>query len=206
MPNSEQSVLNLTLDYSPNFTPNRARTEFLIIHHTGGKSADTAFGSAVDWLGRKEAMASAHFVIPRRMSNIVQMVRLEDKAWHAGRSSWVLDGKPVTGLNSYAIGIELAGNGNRWEYTDFQYAALAAICIDLIFPEYPHLADPERILGHEQISPGRKVDPGRMFDWRRFYKSLEEGGDIFAMDLKEESEEDDRADDGWPEWLGARPA
>lgn len=141
----------------------------LIIHHTGNEN----LRSAVSWLSTKDAhYLSAHFVIGRD-GECVQMVDPDcHVAFHAGKSQYYhpLEHKLVSGWNDYAIGIELIGDGNRFEYTDEQMitlARLSAACMD----RYKSI-DPRCITGHQNVSPGRKVDPGRLFDWRRYFRLL----------------------------------
>lgn len=103
---------------------------------------------------------SAHFLI-RRDGELVQYVSCDDRAWHAGVSQY--DGR--TGCNDFAIGIELEGTDDI-DYTDKQYVCLAQLAHSLI-EYYPNLT-PDSIVGHCDIAPGRKTDPGDSFDWQRF--------------------------------------
>lgn len=100
---------------------------------------------------------SAHFVI-RRDGEIIQFVPCVKRAWHAGESSW----KGRTRCNDYSIGVELEGTGDM-PFTDAQYERLAELTIALKrrFP----IAD---IVGHSDVAPGRKSDPGPQFDWVRY--------------------------------------
>ena len=103
---------------------------------------------------------SAHFLI-RRDGELVQYVCCDDRAWHAGVS--VFEGR--SGCNDFAIGIELEG-ADDIAYTDIQYQCLAQLT-DALIAAYPALTT-ERIVGHCDIAPGRKTDPGDSFDWLRF--------------------------------------
>lgn len=107
---------------------------------------------------------SAHFLIDRR-GRITQFVSTARAAYHAGRSSW--QGREA--CNDFSIGIELEGDAGH-AFTGRQYLSLARLCRDLM-KAYPAVT-PERIVGHSDISPGRKADPGPMFDWTRFRKLL----------------------------------
>ena len=104
---------------------------------------------------------SSHFLI-RRDGEIVQFVSCAARAWHAGASSW----RGVAGCNDYSIGIELEGTDVD-AYADAQYAALSALCRALA-RRYP-IAD---FVGHADIAPGRKTDPGPAFDWARLARAL----------------------------------
>ena len=102
---------------------------------------------------------SAHLLISRR-GRITQFVPFDQRAWHAGVSDWA--GRPR--CNDYAIGIELEGTDER-SYTQSQYRQLGRV-LDTLLAAYPRLSV-ERIVGHQEIAPGRKTDPGPSFDWAR---------------------------------------
>lgn len=99
---------------------------------------------------------SAHFLI-RRDGESIQFVSCEDRAWHAGQSAW----QGRTRCNDFSIGIELEGSDDQG-YEAAQYAALIAL-IDALRARYP-VRD---IVGHSDIAPGRKTDPGPHFEWSR---------------------------------------
>ena len=102
---------------------------------------------------------SAHVLI-RRDGELVQFVPFGARAWHAGRSSW--QGRDA--CNDYSIGIECEGT-DEVPYEDAQYAALRAL-LPRLLEAYPKIT-PERIVGHSNVAPGRKTDPGDSFDWAR---------------------------------------
>lgn len=104
---------------------------------------------------------SAHFLI-RRDGETIQFVACEQRAWHAGQSQWI--GRST--CNDYSIGIELEGTDDI-AFSDEQYVALSALT-NAIRLRYP-IAD---IVGHSDIAPGRKTDPGPCFDWERFRAGL----------------------------------
>lgn len=108
---------------------------------------------------------SAHFFITRQ-GEVVQFVSVDKRAWHAGQSSF--HGRP--NVNDFSVGIELEGTDDI-PYTDAQYMAIKGLTIDLM-REYP--ITPDAIVGHADIAPGRKTDPGRSFDWSRYRNSLKE--------------------------------
>jgi N-acetyl-anhydromuramoyl-L-alanine amidase len=109
---------------------------------------------------------SAHALI-RRDGEIVQYVPFAQRAWHAGKSEY----RGRTGCNDFSIGVELEGSDDT-SYTDAQYAALAALAAALLLT-YPSLSAQD-IVGHSEIAPGRKTDPGASFDWLRFRSLLAE--------------------------------
>jgi AmpD protein len=107
---------------------------------------------------------SAHLVI-RRDGHTVQYVPFHARAWHAGESRFA--GRQV--CNDFSIGIELEGTDDL-PYTDAQYASLA-VASRALREAYP-LIRPHRIVGHSDVAPGRKTDPGPAFDWPRFRAAL----------------------------------
>jgi AmpD protein len=111
-----------------------------------------------------ELQVSAHIFI-ERTGNIIQFVPFDARAWHAGASSF----RGVANCNDYSIGIELEGCDDI-AYTDAQYEALAGLSRQIL-AVYPHIT-PDRIVGHNQIAPERKTDPGEAFDWARFHQML----------------------------------
>jgi AmpD protein len=102
---------------------------------------------------------SSHLLV-QRDGAITQYVKFTDRAWHAGKSQF--EGRDA--CNDFSIGIELEG-ADTVPYEDAQYAALAEV-IAALFAAYPDLR-PHRIVGHSDIAPGRKTDPGPAFDWAR---------------------------------------
>lgn len=107
---------------------------------------------------------SAHLLI-RRNGDIHQYVPFHLRAWHAGTSQYL--GRER--CNDYSLGIELEGSVKQ-DFTDIQYQRLAEVVRVLLW-HYPSLSR-QRIVGHSDIAPGRKDDPGPLFDWERFYGLL----------------------------------
>ncbi len=108
---------------------------------------------------------SAHVVIDRA-GKITQYVSFLQRAWHAGASEFM--GRPK--CNDYSIGVELEGCDEQ-PYTDIQYEQLAALTLSLM-QAWPAITR-ERLVGHCHIAPGRKTDPGPLFDWPRYYHRIE---------------------------------
>jgi AmpD protein len=102
---------------------------------------------------------SAHLLI-RRTGEVVQYVPFHRRAWHAGVSSW--EGRER--CNDYSIGIELEGTDHS-PYESTQYAMLSRV-IAMLCRTYPELSS-ARVVGHSDVAPGRKSDPGTAFDWPR---------------------------------------
>ena len=155
------------------FDPGKIANDMIIVHHTGSTNGMiNSFEGTISWfkpaVWRSTNQASAQYVIAREERPIVQMVRDEDTAWHAGKSSWEIHGELRESINKWSIGIELQGDGNLVRYTDFQYEAL----IWLVKQKIKQFNIPiDLIRGHQEVSPW-KPDPGPMFDWDRFKQAL----------------------------------
>ncbi len=158
---------------SPNCSDREGRTvDTVVLHHIslppgefGGGHVEELFCNRLDPAGHPYfaevcgLCVSAHFLIERDGA-VTQFVDTERKAWHAGESE--LEGE--ADVNRRSVGIELEGDGEA-EYTDAQYAVLDRLLAE-VRAAHPAITD-RRIVGHEHISPGRKRDPGPMFDWFR---------------------------------------
>ncbi len=112
-----------------------------------------------------ELRVSAHLFI-RRDGRMMQFVPFSRRAWHAGQS--VFEGRER--CNDFSIGIELEGTDEH-PYTGSQYRQLTRVA-RLLLRAYPAIST-ERIVGHSDIAPGRKTDPGEHFDWRRLRRALQ---------------------------------
>jgi N-acetyl-anhydromuramoyl-L-alanine amidase len=120
---------------------------------TGSLPAD-AHPEFVDRAGLR---VSAHLLV-RRDGEVVQFVPFSHRAWHAGRSNW--QGRDA--CNDYSIGIECEGT-DEVPYTGEQYARLREL-LPMLLAGYPAISK-DRIVGHSDVAPGRKTDPGDSFDW-----------------------------------------
>lgn len=107
---------------------------------------------------------SSHLLISRR-GRLTQFVPFDRRAWHAGASAW----RGRSGCNDFAIGIELEGTDDGG-YTDSQYRKLGRV-LNALLARYPRLS-PDAVVGHLEIAPGRKTDPGASFDWSRVLTGL----------------------------------
>ncbi|PSL18123.1 N-acetylmuramoyl-L-alanine amidase [Shimia abyssi] len=141
---------------SPNFGPRRdeLRPEYVVLHYTAMKTADAALERLCD----PEFEVSAHYLI----TEVGQVIRLVDerfRAWHAGAGMW--QGKDD--LNSRSIGIELANRGNH-PFSNLQMNALELLLAGIL---QRWELSPSCVIGHSDMAPDRKKDPGRRFDWRR---------------------------------------
>ena len=164
---------------SPNCGPRPAacEPELLVIHNIslppgcyGGDCIERLFTNCLDWEEHpyfdeiRGVEVSAHLLV-RRSGALQQFVGFRERAWHAGKSCY--EGRD--NCNDFSIGIELEGVDDE-PYTDGQYVALAAVTV-LLIEHYPAL-DANRIVGHSDIAPGRKTDPGPAFDWSRYRNAL----------------------------------
>jgi N-acetylmuramoyl-L-alanine amidase len=130
----------------------------LVLHYTGMATAAEALARLLD----PQAKVSAHYLIDEDGS-IVQLVDEAMRAWHAGVSFW----RGQTGVNARSIGIELVNPGHDWGYRPFpepQMAATIGLARGLL-ARHPIAAG--NVVGHSDIAPRRKADPGELFDWRR---------------------------------------
>ncbi|NWF36706.1 1,6-anhydro-N-acetylmuramyl-L-alanine amidase AmpD [Mariprofundus sp. KV] len=126
-----------------------------------GRLDCSAHSSFADLQGLK---VSAHFVIDRK-GGITQFVPCQRRAWHAGVSAW----QGREGCNDFAIGIEMIGDETH-PFTQAQYRETARLCRQLM-QRFPAI-NRQRIVGHQDIAPGRKWDPGRQWSWAKFDRSL----------------------------------
>lgn len=149
----------------------------------GGPWIDALFTNALPlsahsyFSSLKGMHVSTHLLI-RRDGMLVQYVPFHRRAWHAGASTW---GGRMR-CNDFSIGIELEGT-DITPYTDIQYIVLGNV-IQILRAAYPGITS-ERIVGHSDISPGRKTDPGPAFDWARLHLTLQ-GSDTRSIDSNPE--------------------
>ena len=157
--------LNLTRNYSINFSlPKRQKKliKFIIIHYTGMKSEI----SAIKKLIKSSSKVSSHYFI-KNNGQIISMVPDMYEAWHAGRSNW---GK-YSLLNKYSIGIEINNPGHQHGYTQFRLNQIISLKKLLKFLIKKYDIKNQHILGHSDIAPDRKKDPGEKFPWKKLAKN-----------------------------------
>ncbi|WP_242678583.1 1,6-anhydro-N-acetylmuramyl-L-alanine amidase AmpD [Psychrobacter pygoscelis] len=169
---------------SPNFNARPDDTEIsaIVIHNIslppnefektdarGIHYVEALFTNTLDWEAHPYFKAiegmevSAHLFI-QRDGNVTQFVNFADRAWHAGRSSYLAQPE----CNDYTIGIELEGSDFQ-SFADAQYATLAQV-IAAVYQAYPKTR--RHLTGHSDIAPGRKTDPGEFFEWTRLRKMV----------------------------------
>ena len=153
--------MKITLELSPNHSKKRRLKrdiKFVIIHYTGMQSEIESLNRLKD----PKYKVSCHYIISRK-GEVTQMVREKNIAWHAGKSKW----KKFKNLNNYSIGIELVNKGHQFGYQNFtrqQIFSLIKLCKKI---KKKYLIKKENFLGHSDIAPLRKVDPGEKFPWKK---------------------------------------
>ena len=147
------------INYSPNFDPKKRKVEkikFLIFHYTGMKKEKDAIKRLTDI----KSKVSSHYLIKKNGELNVLVPDLYI-AWHSGKSSW----KKLKFLNRYSIGIEISNPGHDFKYNKFSNEQVKAIIKLSKFLIKKYKIKPQNILGHSDIAPDRKKDPGEKFPW-----------------------------------------
>ena len=150
-------LVNRTVS-SPNWNERRLPVSMVVLHYTGMQTADEALARMCD----PAAEVSAHYMIDED-GTVISLVPEDKRAWHAGRSYW----RGVTDINSASVGIELVNPGHDWGYRPFpepQMDALMPLLADIMDR---HDIPRANVVGHSDIAPARKQDPGEYFDWQR---------------------------------------
>jgi N-acetylmuramoyl-L-alanine amidase len=143
---------------SPNFDERRAPPDMLVLHYTGMRTADAAIQRLCDPL----AKVSAHYVVDEDGA-ILRLVPEERRAWHAGQGAW----QGETDCNAASIGVEIVNPGHEFGYRDFPEAQIDSV-VSLISDIRTRWTIPDvRIIGHSDLAPDRKQDPGERFPWKR---------------------------------------
>ncbi len=144
---------------SPNFDErNGVAIDMLVLHYTGMPDGQ----AAIDWLCNPVSKVSAHYVIEED-GRIFQLVAEDKRAWHAGISYW----RGQSALNSNSIGIEIVNPGHEWGYRKFPKEQMKSVIGLAQAIVARHTIRPENVIGHSDIAPARKIDPGELFDWHR---------------------------------------
>ena len=149
---------------SPNVDarPTGIPIDMLVLHYTGMESAEAALARLRDPVYQ----VSAHYVVDET-GVVYALVDESERAWHAGVSSW----RGQRDINARSIGIELVNPGHEFGYRPFpeaQMAALEDLATDLLSR---HPVPPRNVVGHSDVAPTRKTDPGELFDWHRLARA-----------------------------------
>ena len=140
---------------------NKKKIKFIVFHYTGMQSERVS----IERLTSKKSEVSSHYLIGRE-GEIVKMVDEKNIAWHAGKSKW----KNFINLNDQSIGVELVNKGHQFGYENFskkQISKLVLLCKTLI---KKYKIKKTNILGHSDVAPLRKLDPGEKFPWKHLAK------------------------------------
>ena len=154
-------AINLTTNYSMNFNlPKRSKKKiiFIIIHYTGMKNELEAIKKLCDY----RSNVSSHYFV-KNNGEILNLVPDLYEAWHAGKSSW----KHYRFLNRFSIGIEVSNPGHEHGYKKFNSSQISSLIKLLKYLQKKYNVKNQNILGHSDIAPDRKKDPGEKFPWRK---------------------------------------
>ena len=156
--------LKTTLNYSPSFNPkkrNIKQIKFIIFHYTGMKRES----EAINRLTNAQSEVSCHYLI-KKNGKIIKLVPDLYIAWHAGKSSW----GSFKSLNQNSIGIEITNPGHEFNYKKFPKKQICALLRLSKFLIKKYKISHKNILGHSDIAPERKKDPGEKFPWEYLSK------------------------------------
>ena len=152
--------IKLTLNYSPNFNPKKRKAsqiKFIIFHYTGMRTES----ASLNRLTNSQSEVSSHYLI-KNNGEVVMMVPDLYIAWHAGKSYW----KNFKSLNKNSIGIEISNPGHNLRYKKFSKKQVQSILKISKFLIRKYKIKKKNILGHSDIAPNRKKDPGEKFPWK----------------------------------------
>ncbi len=152
-------ALKITNNYSPNFNVNKRSKQnikFIILHYTGMKKENLA----IDRLCNNNSNVSSHYFI-KKNGDVIRLVPDLYQAWHAGKSKW----KKFKSLNKYSIGVEIQNSGHNNLYENFTIKQTSSLKKLLKFLLRNYKINYKNVLGHSDISPNRKKDPGEKFPW-----------------------------------------
>ena len=159
------STMHTTLNYSPNFDVKKRRVKdvkFLIFHYTGMKKEN----QAITRLTNSKSKVSSHYLI-KNNGEILTLVPDLYVAWHAGVSSW----KNYKSINKYSIGIEISNPGHEYSYKKFSKKQIKSILKLSTYLKKKYKIKSNFIVGHSDIAPDRKKDPGEKFPWKYLSKN-----------------------------------
>jgi N-acetylmuramoyl-L-alanine amidase len=143
---------------TPNFDARRAPPDMVLLHYTGMQTGAEAIARLCD----PEARVSAHYVVEED-GRVFRLAAEERRCWHAGKSFW----KGEADINAVSIGVEIVNPGHEWGYRPFPDPQVEAV-IGLLDAVRSRWTIPNaRILGHSDVAPSRKEDPGELFPWKR---------------------------------------
>lgn len=142
---------------SPNFNERTLPVSLLVMHYTGMVDGDAALERLCD----AQAAVSAHYLV-QEDGTIHHLVSEEHRAWHAGAGGW----RGIKDINSASIGIEIVNPGHEFGYRPFPDAQMKAVLALSKHILARHTILPRDVIGHSDLAPQRKEDPGELFNWR----------------------------------------
>jgi N-acetylmuramoyl-L-alanine amidase len=146
---------------SPNFDERDLPISIIVLHYTGMQDA----ASAIAWLRNPVAKVSCHYLVSED-GQVLRMVPEEKRAWHAGRSFW----RGIQDINSASIGIEIVNPGHEFGYRPFSEEQIDALLPLVAGIKKRYGITRGNVVGHSDIAPKRKQDPGELFPWHRLAK------------------------------------
>lgn len=149
--------MNFIEAVSPNFNERTVPPDIIVLHYTGMQTGEEALA----WLCNEESKVSSHYLVEED-GRVFRLVPEERRAWHAGVSSW----KGETDINGRSIGIEIVNPGHEWGYRPFPKAQIDAVIELLGDIRSRWQVEDGRIIGHSDVAPARKDDPGELFPWK----------------------------------------
>ena len=155
----------ISLNYSPNFDVikrPKKKIKFIIIHYTGMSNELSALNRLCDI----KAKVSSHYFI-KKNGSVLNLVPPLYEAWHAGKSSW----RSLKSLNKYSLGIEIQNSGHNNKYENFTSKQINSTKKLLSYLLKKYRINPKNVLGHSDIAPNRKKDPGEKFPWKELARS-----------------------------------
>jgi len=158
-------TIKATLNYSPNFTSKKRKSnqiKFIIFHYTGMKKET----EAINRLTSIQSEVSCHYLI-KNSGEIIKLVPDLYVAWHAGKSSW----RSFKSLNQSSIGIEITNPGHEFSYKKFSKKQILSLLKLSKFLIKKYKISNNNILGHSDVAPERKKDPGEKFPWKYLSKN-----------------------------------
>jgi N-acetylmuramoyl-L-alanine amidase len=152
----KESKLKIIDRPSPNFDARDHGVDMIVLHYTGMQTGEEAISRLCD----EEAKVSAHYAVEED-GRVFSLVPEEDRAWHAGVSSW----RGATNINARSVGIEIVNPGHEWGYRAFPEAQMASVISLVGEIAKRHCVPKTRVVGHSDVAPARKEDPGELFPW-----------------------------------------
>jgi len=148
---------------SPNFdSRDGCSISMLVLHYTGMRTPQEAINRLID----PASKVSAHYIVDED-GTVLNLVKEEHRAWHAGVSGW----RGETRVNHHSIGIEIVNPGHEFGYRpfpDMQMESVISLCKEILGR---HAIEPRNVIGHSDVAPTRKEDPGELFDWEELAKN-----------------------------------